>query len=33
MKIICLSVEQRARAIGIVQGVTSLSQIRLKSMQ
>ena len=32
-KIIRLSVEQRARAIDLVQGVTSFTQVRLKSMQ
>ena len=29
-KMIRLSVEQRARAIGLVQGVTSFTQVRLK---
>ena len=28
-----LFVEQRARAIGLVEGVTSFTQLRLKSMQ
>ena len=32
-KMVRLSVEQRARAIGVVQGVTSFTQVRLKSMQ
>ena len=32
-KMIRLFVEQRARAIGLVEGVTSFTQLRLKSMQ
>ena len=33
IKMVLLSVEQRARAIGLVQGVTSFTHVRLKSMQ
>ena len=33
IKMVRLSVEQRARAIGLVEGVTSFTQVRLKSMQ
>ena len=32
-KMACLSVEQRTRAIGLVEGVTSFTQVRFKSMQ
>ena len=32
-KMVRLSVEQRARAVGLVKGVMSFTQLRLKSMQ
>ena len=33
MNMVCLSVEQRARAVSLVEGVTSFTQVRLNSMQ
>ena len=33
IKMVRLSVEQMARAIGLVEGVTYFTQVRLKSMQ